>query len=83
VEHCCGAVKVGDAAKSGTAWCWVAVRRRVVGLGCRPSRAWRARHGGSWRVKLAHGHSVVVAVCALLCVVQGVYMLKLGDETGS
>jgi hypothetical protein len=34
-------------------------------------------------VKLAHGHSVVVAVCALLCVVQGVYMLKLGDETGS
>jgi hypothetical protein len=66
---CSGVVKVGDAAKGGTTWCWASsVRCRIVGPGLllESSEATMAR--GPWRASFAGG-VLLLLLGALPCVV--------------
>jgi hypothetical protein len=45
-----------------------AVRGRVVGPGCRSSRAQRARHGGAWRASLHAAIVLLLLHCFWPCV---------------
>jgi hypothetical protein len=65
---CSGVVKVGDAAKSSTTWCWASVRCRILRASLLLESSEAAMARGPWRANFA-GDVLLLLLGALPCVV--------------